>query len=47
VTAAPAVAAEPSIVARVSKELLIGGEWRQASTGRRLAVEDPATGRSA
>jgi succinate-semialdehyde dehydrogenase/glutarate-semialdehyde dehydrogenase len=32
------------IVARVPKQLLIGGEWRDAASGATLAVEDPATG---
>jgi succinate-semialdehyde dehydrogenase/glutarate-semialdehyde dehydrogenase len=32
------------IVARVPKQLLIGGEWRDSASGATLAVEDPATG---
>jgi succinate-semialdehyde dehydrogenase / glutarate-semialdehyde dehydrogenase len=35
---------EQTIVDSVPKELLIGGEWREASGGERLRVEDPATG---
>jgi succinate-semialdehyde dehydrogenase/glutarate-semialdehyde dehydrogenase len=32
------------IVARVPKQLLIGGEWRDSTSGATLEVEDPATG---
>jgi succinate-semialdehyde dehydrogenase/glutarate-semialdehyde dehydrogenase len=32
------------IVARVPKQLLIGGEWSDSASGATLAVEDPATG---
>ncbi|PRX95399.1 NAD-dependent succinate-semialdehyde dehydrogenase [Allonocardiopsis opalescens] len=32
------------VVADVPKELLVGGAWRAPATGRRFAVEDPATG---
>ena len=39
-----AVVQEQSIVDRVEKRLYIGGEWRDASGGATLAVEDPATG---
>jgi succinate-semialdehyde dehydrogenase/glutarate-semialdehyde dehydrogenase len=35
---------EEEVLARVPKELFIGGEWRAATGGGRLAVEDPATG---
>src|SRR5204862_335823 len=35
---------EQSVVDRVAKQLYIGGEWRDASGGETLAVEDPATG---
>jgi succinate-semialdehyde dehydrogenase / glutarate-semialdehyde dehydrogenase len=35
---------ERSVVDRVAKQLYIGGEWRDASGGGTLAVEDPATG---
>ena len=35
---------EQTVVDAVPKELLIGGEWRDASGGERFAVEDPATG---
>ncbi len=35
---------EQTVIDRVPKELLIGGEWRSASGGDTLAVEDPATG---
>jgi succinate-semialdehyde dehydrogenase / glutarate-semialdehyde dehydrogenase len=32
-----------TVVDRVSSELLIGGGWRPATSGRRFAVQDPAT----
>jgi succinate-semialdehyde dehydrogenase/glutarate-semialdehyde dehydrogenase len=35
--------AEQTIVDAVPKDLYIGGEWREASGGRTLPVEDPAT----
>jgi len=35
---------EQSVVESVPKRLLIGGEWREASGGGTLAVEDPSTG---
>ncbi|HYV15514.1 MAG TPA: NAD-dependent succinate-semialdehyde dehydrogenase [Conexibacter sp.] len=35
---------EQDVVARVPKGLLVGGEWREATGGRTLAVEDPSTG---
>ncbi len=35
---------EQTVIDAVPKELLIGGEWRAASGGATLAVEDPATG---
>jgi succinate-semialdehyde dehydrogenase/glutarate-semialdehyde dehydrogenase len=35
---------EQSVLEAVPKELLIGGQWRAASGGGTLAVEDPATG---
>ncbi len=35
---------EQEVVARVPKGLLIGGEWRDASGGGTLPVEDPSTG---
>jgi succinate-semialdehyde dehydrogenase/glutarate-semialdehyde dehydrogenase len=34
---------EQSVVDSVNKQLLIGGEWRDASEGGTLAVEDPST----
>jgi succinate-semialdehyde dehydrogenase/glutarate-semialdehyde dehydrogenase len=34
---------EQDVVARVPKGMFIGGEWRDASGGRTLAVEDPST----
>ena len=39
-----AVDAERSVVDSVPKGLFIGGEWRDASGGERVAVEDPSTG---
>ena len=35
---------ERAVVEAVPDRLLIGGEWREASGGARLAVEDPSTG---
>src|SRR3954470_1410003 len=35
---------EQTVVDKVEKHLYIGGEWIDASEGRTLAVEDPATG---
>src|SRR3954470_16753620 len=35
---------EQGVVDNVAKQLFIGGEWRDASGGDTLAVEDPATG---
>jgi hypothetical protein len=37
------VLGEPAVVGEVPKLLLIGGEWREADSGARLAVTDPAT----
>jgi succinate-semialdehyde dehydrogenase / glutarate-semialdehyde dehydrogenase len=37
-------AAEAAVVDAVPRELLIGGQWRAASGGSTLPVEDPATG---
>jgi len=36
--------AEQAVLEAVPARLYIGGEWREASGGGRLAVEDPATG---
>ena len=38
---------EAEVLESVPKQLLIGGEWRDAREGGTLAVEDPATGRDA
>lgn len=38
-------AAEAALVASVPTGLLIDGTWREAASGRTVAVEDPATGR--
>src|SRR5215212_8613093 len=35
---------EQEVVDKVEKRLYIGGEWRDASGGETLGVEDPATG---
>jgi succinate-semialdehyde dehydrogenase/glutarate-semialdehyde dehydrogenase len=35
---------EQEVIERVPKRLLVGGEWRDATGGGTLAVEDPATG---
>jgi len=37
-------ATEQSVIESVPKQILIGGEWRDASGGARFAVDDPATG---
>jgi succinate-semialdehyde dehydrogenase / glutarate-semialdehyde dehydrogenase len=37
---------EQSVIEAVPKQLLIGGEWRDASDGGTLPVEDPSTGES-
>src|SRR6185312_11651525 len=31
-------------IAQIKTRLLIGGEWREASDGRTMGVENPATG---
>ncbi len=41
----PTVPSEQQAIAAVPKQLLIGGQWRDASTGKTFSVEDPATGR--
>src|SRR5947209_1896722 len=38
-----AVEKETTVLEAVAKQLLIGGKWRDARSGRRLPVEDPAT----
>ncbi len=38
------MSAESDVVAAVPKQLLIGGSWTPAASGRTVAVEDPATG---
>ncbi len=35
---------EQAVVEGVKKQLLVGGEWRDASGGRTIPVEDPSTG---
>ncbi len=35
---------EQSVIENVPKQLWIGGEWRDASGGEKLAIEDPSTG---
>ena len=35
---------EQRVIEEAPRRLLIGGEWRDASGGATLAVEDPATG---
>src|SRR5215208_2717875 len=35
---------EQEVVDKVPKGLFVGGEWREASDGGTLAVEDPSTG---
>src|SRR5436305_23705 len=36
---------EQQAIAAVPKQLLIGGQWRDASQGKTFSIEDPATGR--
>ena len=36
---------ERTVVDAVPKGLLIGGRWRESSSGATLPVDDPATGR--
>jgi succinate-semialdehyde dehydrogenase/glutarate-semialdehyde dehydrogenase len=38
-------AAERDVIAAVPKQLLIGGVWRPAASGKTVTVEDPATGK--
>jgi succinate-semialdehyde dehydrogenase/glutarate-semialdehyde dehydrogenase len=40
------VGRESEVLERVPKDLYIGGEWRAATGGGRLAVEDPSTGQA-
>jgi len=40
----PGAADELRVLGAVQTHLLVGGEWRPARSGRRLPVEDPATG---
>ena len=40
------VSSESAVLEQVPTQLYIGGEWRAASGGGTLVVEDPATGRS-
>src|SRR5437016_1248790 len=42
-SAGAAASAEQAVLANVPRELYIGGEWRAASGGKTLAVEDPST----
>ena len=35
---------ESAVVEAAPRELFIGGEWREASGGETLPVEDPSTG---
>src|ERR671933_2830611 len=35
---------EQRVIDNVNKQLFIGGEWRDATEGGTLAVEDPSTG---
>lgn len=36
--------AESALLAKVPKQLLIGGEWVDSTSGRAISVEDPSTG---
>jgi succinate-semialdehyde dehydrogenase/glutarate-semialdehyde dehydrogenase len=40
----PMTAAERDVIAAVPKQLLIGGVWRPAASGKTVPVEDPSTG---
>jgi succinate-semialdehyde dehydrogenase / glutarate-semialdehyde dehydrogenase len=40
------VSTEQEVLASVPHQLLIGGKWVPAASGRRVAVEDPSTGRT-
>jgi succinate-semialdehyde dehydrogenase / glutarate-semialdehyde dehydrogenase len=42
----PRAKAEARALAWAPHQLLLGGAWREASSGRRLGVEDPSTGRT-
>jgi succinate-semialdehyde dehydrogenase / glutarate-semialdehyde dehydrogenase len=44
-TSRPGDAQEQRVLSAVPTDLLLGGEWKPASSGRTLPVEDPATGR--
>ena len=35
---------EQKVIDEAPKQLLIGGEWRDASGGGKLPIEDPSTG---
>ena len=37
---------ETTVLDEAPRQLLIGGEWRDASGGETLSVEDPSTGES-
>ena len=37
---------EKSVLTNVNSQLFIGGEWREATGGETLDVEDPSTGES-
>ncbi len=37
---------EDAVINAVPKQLFIGGQWRDAASGKTLTVEDPATGRA-
>jgi succinate-semialdehyde dehydrogenase/glutarate-semialdehyde dehydrogenase len=40
------ISSEQSVVDGVKKQLFVGGEWRDATGGATLAVEDPSTGQA-
>ena len=42
--AEPGAARERAVVEAVPRELYVGGQWRAASGGGTLTVEDPSTG---
>jgi succinate-semialdehyde dehydrogenase/glutarate-semialdehyde dehydrogenase len=42
--ASEGVARERAVLEKVPRDLYVAGQWREASGGGRLAVEDPSTG---
>jgi len=40
------VSDEAKVIEQAPKQLFVGGEWREAAVGGKLAIEDPSTGES-